>query len=438
MSTDKTVGDRLKALQQGVFLTVKPRLVRGGSLQARKLSGGAVQFYFRYSHGAVTDREPIGPYDPSAPPRKLEPTAKGYSLAAALARCDELGGLNTARVNSGGLKAARSEERNEHQKEVALEVAAHQANLGRLLETYVDYLKASGRRSHYDAANIFSLHVKGPWPAVWETPAARVTPDQVIDMLRRLVESRKGRTANKLRSYLRAAYQCALDVRALASIPSVFKEFGVSANPASQTRRDARFDRADKRPLSSAEMQTYWKAIRNASGLPGASLRIHLLSGAQRIEQLVRLKASYVKAQSFTIFDTKGRPGTDSRPHDVPMLEAVAQEIGGVSNAGDFVFSTTNGRKPISATTLSKWAQELVGDSIEDFQLKRVRSGVETLLAAAKISKEDRGRLQSHGLSGVQARHYDGHEYMAEKRAALKVLAQKVGAGRYRPAVKST
>jgi hypothetical protein len=46
---------------------------------------------------------------------------------------------------------------------------------------------------------------------------------------------------------------------------------------------------------------------------------------------------------------------------------------------------------------------------------------VETLLAR-RISKEHRGRLQSHGISGVQDRHYDGYEYMDEKRHALETM----------------
>ena len=71
-------------------------------------------------------------------------------------------------------------------------------------------------------------------------------------------------------------------------------------------------------------------------------------------------------------------------------------------------------------------AQSLVGDSIEGFQLKRIRSGVETLLAAHGVSREIRGHLQSHGLTGVQARHYDGHDYMAEKRRALEILVREV------------
>ncbi|MEO6031278.1 MAG: hypothetical protein ABIP61_05145, partial [Burkholderiaceae bacterium] len=53
-----------------------------------------------------------------------------------------------------------------------------------------------------------------------------------------------------------------------------------------------------------------------------------------------------------------------------------------------------------------------------------VRSGVETLLAANRIIREIRGHVQSHGLTGVQARHYDGHDYMLEKRQALDLLAR--------------
>ena len=74
----------------------------------------------------------------------------------------------------------------------------------------------------------------------------------------------------------------------------------------------------------------------------------------------------------------------------------------------------------MAATTLSAWAVEAT--ALPDFQAKRIRSGVETLLACARISSDIRGRLQSHGIAGVQNRHYDGHDYMDEKRQALETL----------------
>ncbi len=291
-----------------------------------------------------------------------------------------------------------------------------------MLDTYVIHLKVQGRRSYADADRLFKSHVVEAWPDLADLPAADVTPDHVLDMLRRLIAANKGRTANKLRSYLRAAYQCAIDVRTTASIPVAFKALAFVFNPAAQTKRSPQFDRADKHPLSTDELRTYWRLIEPVPGIEAASLRLHLLSGGQRIEQLLRLRWAEVTKGSITIFDNKGRPGQGPRPHQLPLIPGVTQPLAEFGRNGEFVISTTAGKKAISCRTLAGWAHDIVGTSIDGFQLKRIRSGVETLLAAKGISREVRGHLQSHGLTGVQARHYDGHDYMPEKRRALEVL----------------
>ncbi len=51
---------------------------------------------------------------------------------------------------------------------------------------------------------------------------------------------------------------------------------------------------------------------------------------------------------------------------------------------------------------------------------------METLLAAHRISREIRGHVQSHGFTGIQARHNDGHDCMLEKREAPDVLAREL------------
>ena len=285
------------------------------------------------------------------------------------------------------------------------------------------------RPKDYEAEGIFDLHVVEAWPAIAQAPASDLTQEQVVDMLRRLVEQGKGRTSNKLRTYLRAAYQCAIDVRVSASIPVGFKAYSVQGNPVALTKRDRQFDNADKRPLATDELRAYWRLIEKLHGLRGRCLRLHLLTGGQRIEQLVRLRWADVRADSFTIHDAKGRPGQGLRAHMVPITKNAARDLKALEQVGDHVFSTTKGVKPISGTTLSGWAAQVVGDAIEGFQLKRVRSGVETLLAANRISREIRGHVQSHGLTGIQARHYDGHDYMAEKREALEVLARELSRG---------
>ena len=416
----------IKSLDSGAFVTLHSRLDRGGALQARKLANGAVQLYWRYSHAGKTSREPIGVYDPAAPPKKLQPTPRGYGVAAALEKCRELADIHAARADTGGLREAKVEKRKSFLAQKAVEAEKSTRTLQKLLDAYVAHLKTQGSRSHVDADQIFKRHVTEAWPAVADAPAIDLTPDQVLDMLRRLIEAGKGRTANKLRSYIRAAYQCALDVRTIASIPVVFKAFGVVFNPAAQTRRSPQFDRADKRPFSKAELRAYWKLIADCPGSEGATLRLHLLSGGQRIEQFVRLRWADIAEDAITIFDGKGRPGQGPRPHQIPLLRSSRADLALLKREGEFAISTTTGKKAISVRTLAGWAHAVVGDSIEGFQLKRIRSGVETLLAAHGVSREVRGHLQSHGLTGVQARHYDGHDYMREKRLALDILTRKL------------
>ena len=368
-------GEAIRAIKPGEFATLERRLDQGGALQARRLKAGAIQFYWRYSLDGKTHREPIGVYDSSAPPKKLEPTAKGYSVAAALEACRRLAEKHSANALAGGLREVKAAEAKAYVERKAAEGDSQSKTLEALLGAYVAHLKAQKRRSFYDADQIFRLHVIGPWPKVAGKSAADVTPDEILDMLRRLIEAGKGRSANKLRSYVRAAYQCAIDVRTTASIPVAFKAFGVVFNPAAQTKRDSQFDRADKHPLSVNELRAYWKRIKGLPGVSGASLRLHLLSGGQRIEQIVRLRRADVQDDALTIFDAKGRPGHGARPHLLPLIAPLAATLQDMNGVGEFVVSTTDGKKHISPTTLGNWAREAVGTSIEGFQLKRIRSG---------------------------------------------------------------
>ena len=241
-------------------------------------------------------------------------------------------------------------------------------------------------------------------------------------MMRRVSDLGKGRTANKLRAYGRSAFQVAKGARTKAAIPAAFKEFGITTNPVAETSADESQNRPDKRPLSAAELKLYWKLIDADTSASAIALRLHLLTGAQRIEQFVRLKSSDIHEKHIVLYDGKGRPGRPPRHHLVPLTASAKKNLALLQVAGEFAFTTQSGKTHIANTTLSGLAIKAVGTRIASFQLKRVRSAVETYLASAGIPSDVRGRLQSHGISGVQARHYDGHDYFREKLLALKKL----------------
>lgn len=411
-----------------------------GTLQARRYATGVTTFFWRCTINNRDFREPIGLFDPKCPPLALTPTQQGYSRRAAALEAGRLATLHKEHINIGGLPGLRTLQEEEKQKaaqaaieavrfieqqrQSALDAERDRAkySLKALLLAYTDYLKSLERQSHGNVRSIFNRHVFEAFPGIAGKPAADVTTEDVAQMMRRLFEDGKGRTANKLRSYVRSAYQVAKASRSKPSIPAAFHAFSITLNPAADTSPDESANRADKRPLSLTELRLYWSILKKVSGIKGVALRLHLLLGGQRIAQLARLLDEHVDKEFITIFDGKGRPGKPPRRHILPVVKAVTIELDACASNKPYRLSTNGGLTPMNGGNLGRWAVEVVDDKIPNFQLKRVRSGVETALAAAKVSREYRGRLQSHGISGVQSTHYDGYDYLTEKRESLELL----------------
>jgi len=415
-----TAGQRINKLTPGKFLRLD-KIAQGGALEARRLTSGAVMFYWRYTHASKTERIGIGVYDPMSPPKSLDKTDRGFSVAAAKRACELLGDIHRAEAENGGYRAVQERKKAEKVREQEEQIDRQRHTLKAMLIDYCDHLEAKGRRSHSDARSIFKVHVFEPWPQIAQTPACEVTTDQVVDMIARTLDAGLGRTSNKLRSYLMAAYRVALTAHQDPGVPRKMKDYKVKFNPARETVRQTEHDRADKNPLTLDEMRSYWQAIQPMDGIHGAILRLHLLTGGQRIEQLIKLKRTNVSNDAITLYDGKGRPGKGPRVHTVPLIDLAREAIAQIGSPGEFAISTDEGKSHISASMLTNWAKA-VPHGIENFKVKRIRSGVETLLAAAGISRETRGYLQSHGLTGVQARHYDDYDYLPEKKKALLML----------------
>nr|WP_312392961.1 tyrosine-type recombinase/integrase [Stenotrophomonas geniculata] len=161
-------------------------------------------------------------------------------------------------------------------------------------------------------------------------------------------------------------------------------------------------------------------------------LRFHLLIGAQRISQMARMVATDLDLdhQSISILDIKGRRKRP-RVHVVPLIDQSAADLAEMQGEklGLYLLSVTDGVDPVTydvfrgaldrVVDAMAAAGELEGPRFTPGDLRRT---VETRLAAAGYSEEVRGHVQSHGLSGVQKRHYNKYEYDAEKRGAIAAL----------------
>lgn len=412
----------LAALKPGEWANdAKPH--GAGQLQARKLSGGDIGFYYRY---ATKDRRQV----------RL-PLGTGLSLADARGEAAKL-----SRRYQDGDKDLRGVLEAEERERQRLADAARQeqeaksgATLGALLTAYSDMLERAGKASARLVRLALIRHVQVAWPVLWATPAVEVSTRDLLAVVARVVDLGKLREAAKLRSYLRAAYAAAIRAQQSAQGLPALRALNIVHNQAADLVTIENASHPRERALSLAELKAYWARISAMPGAPGAALRFHILTGAQRVVQLARLTTPDLDAdlQTVRLMDGKGRRKA-ARVHDVPLIDAAQEALDIMrGNAGAYLFTLTQGVTAISYESMRDHVVA-VRDAMEQagelpggmFTVGDLRRTIETRLAADGISMEIRGQLQSHGLGGVQSRHYDRHKYLDEKRAALEALYRLV------------
>lgn len=408
-----------------------------GRLYARVSASGARDFYFRYT------------------------TSKGERVAKPLgvfARTPELGKLTLAqareevgrlreKLKSDPDRDLRAVEKRETQAReeaeaarLALEAervkkteAKERYTVAALADAYSRHLRRLGKPSARDVESIFKNHLH---KTEWATRmAAELSAKEVATLLRRVVDAGHGRTAAKFRSYLHAAYALALNAELDPSISSDFLPFSVQVNPVASTGSLSQYNNAREHTLTEDELRIYWQRVNEIRSDPvRAALKLALLLGGQRVAQLLRLRLVDVDLQAgkVRLYDGKGRR-KNPRIHELPLTEeaiAILQlMIRRSESLGCNWIFTSNGSVPISpdtmGETISNIAEEMTRDGKCRFLFKPsdIRRTVETLLASKGISRDIRAQIQSHGLSGVQVRHYDKHDYQNEKRQVLEFLA---------------
>ena len=404
-----------------------------GRLVARTMQDG-VAFYFQYfvpNQGKEVKRSfPLGEYD--------ETGKRGLSLTQARDRASKLARLYRDGVTDlhGHFEPQReSEERARVAEEASARRAAEDAKRGtlrQLLEVYVGHLAKHGKQSARDVRSIFNSHVFETAPDIAERKPTEVTADQFVALISTLTEAGKGRTAAKLRSYLRAAYSLAISSKTDPDAPLILRSFGIDTNPVASVgaRALSKYNRARKRVLDASEMGAFLRRVDAlCDGAQKDVLRLLLFLGGQRPMQLLRVTPADIdlRAGTITLYDGKGSR-REPRRHVLPLVKQAAQilELRLVRAKFGIPLFSTDDRTTMRHETLSVVVSEISAEMLkakearEDFELRDLRRTAETMLAGLKVPSDVRAQLLSHGLGGVQNRHYDHHDYALEKRQALE------------------
>lgn len=296
-----------------------------------------------------------------------------------------------------------------------------------------------GRDSHYDVLSIFTLHLSGPFPDLAGRPAAEVKAEELRDVLARLIEAGKGRTAAKRRAYLRAALGMAMRAGLDPTLPEALTAFDIQANPAVRLPSLAQLSKALDRVLTLPELHAFWRHLEAAPESPSRyGLMACTYLGGQRPAQLLRLtpKQVDVSGATLTLPDPKGRNRhANPRRHMMPILDElmppIRRRLQQTEDAESPMFST-NGRVPLRKETVAPLVTETAkamkkAGELErgPFSMRDLRRTAETHMAALGISSDVRAQIQSHGLGAIQARHHDRQDCMPEKRAALEMWSMR-------------
>lgn len=321
----------------------------------------------------------------------------------------------------------------EQAKIVAYEQSQRQRDkftLAGLMALYVDYLIQQGKITFARDVISLSQHLA----PLANKPAAEISKRDLVMIQRTLLDAGKGRTANKLRSMVRAAYALVMRSDTDATSPAAALDFAITgrvdSNPAALLAVAKGFNGTRDRVLTNDELLTLLDHA-TRSGIVGLAVRATILLGGQRMAQLLRATDANIQDDFLVLLDPKGKRDVPRR-HPIP-LEGMAGEvvIEAVERAKSirttWLFSSV-GKVQLSPYTVSSYVSDVSvefirsGISTIPFRLADLRRTIETRLAGMGVSKDARAYLQSHGLNGVQTRHYDRHDYEQEKRNALRLL----------------
>ncbi|CAM3467727.1 tyrosine-type recombinase/integrase [Parendozoicomonas haliclonae] len=396
-------------------------------------ASGSIEAYYRYTYEKRDCLIKIGKY-------KQSKNGAGYSLAECRSKAAELATLR--RECGGDLKAyleeqaiARRQQEREKQRQETL--AAQQGTLSDLCNSYIGSLKRKGKKSSYQVEKSLKLYVLTPFPELASAKARDITVEDVVNIIRRMIEAGITTTSNRLRSYLHAAfvYGMKADNDPLEQVTHG-KRFYIQVNPVAAVPRQASFERVRERFLGHDEIRELWfgfsDALPNRSPVYLLLLRFMLATVGTRPEQLVQCRWSDFNEdlRTFTFIERKGKSGRERR-RVMPLTQRaldILQELKPISGDFEWPFCVT-GKAPLRTSSLGNRIQEYCiakeeADEAEEkrerFTPKDIRRTATNLLIESRVPREQRFLLQSREDGSIESKHYDHSDRLPEKREALK------------------
>ncbi|BCT54603.1 integrase [Pseudomonas aeruginosa] len=419
-----------------------------GSMLLERRTNGSIEVYLSWRRNGGQERMKLGVFGALG--------ADGHVRGLAFWRREAAQISAQARPfsNLAAYEERRRLDQSQSERQVSLE--AQQGSLEQLLKAYVDNLKRREKSSAKDVGRSLELNVLQAFPDLAQRRAKDISAAELSDVLRLCIHRQpalKGRgvrktvanavngkrtMANRLRSYLRAAYAYGLkhDLDPLRAGDSI--QFGLTQNPAAMLPTIDGAERANTDSLTKDELRHLLLGIDAMDEPQRAIARCMVYLGGQRVAMLVRAtRGSIIEVDGYgsvlALTERKGGKGAMPRDHLLPLTPRLQEYLkpllqASAGSVSDPLFSVRTGRQVARDTALQLFSElgaELAGKGLaRKFTWRMVRASIETHLAQLGVDEQRRAWLLSHGRNGVQARHYDRYHYLREKREDLELLGR--------------
>ena len=228
-------------------------------------------------------------------------------------------------------------------------------------------LEQRGSTGARNVRNLLSCYCLEPFPVIAEKKAREVTTDDLVAVIRRMIDLGITTTCNRVRSFLHAAFEYGMKADNDPFLQSKHgKRFSIPFNPVASIPRQAHFESIRERRLSDGEIKMMWLkfgevGVAERSPVYALLLKLCLVCYGNRPQQLVRCRwADYDEHnRCLTFIDVKGKNARPKR-RVIPlscMAIQILEELRGISGGYEWIFSLY-GKRPISMSTLGRVVSE--------------------------------------------------------------------------------
>lgn len=247
-------------------------------------------------------------------------------------------------------------------------------------------------------------------PAIGRMEMVAVTKQHIRNIIAKLLSRDAKTLANRVLQYISKFFKWCVGVGYLES------------NPAADIPKPS-LERPRERVLQLDEIRSIYAATKALDGVLGAFTRALMLSG-QRLNEIAQLQWSEVLEDRLVLSGSRNKSG---RVIITPLTDCLAENIRHpFRGTGPFVFSTTDGARPIgNFSALKRRLQEESGCT--DWTFHDFRRSMATALADEGLSRFSIKCALNHtdrSVTGI----YDRSEHLIRKRAALAAWNSLLGA----------